>query len=81
MPGLRGLSGHEVKQALVRDGWRERPSRGKGSHVWVMKKPGNPNNIVVTNKRDLGIGLVRKIIARAGLTPEAFEALLTGDRS
>lgn len=57
-------SAERIKQ-LERDGWTLRG--GKGSHK-VFTHPTKPGHISVPHpKKDLGIGLVRKLLKDAGL--------------
>lgn len=79
MAGLRDVSGSDAKRAFEQAGWVERKRtarKAKGSHLWILKKDGNPNHLSITNKSPLGIGLLLKLIRAAGMTREEFEALL-----
>ena len=69
------LSSREVIRALARIDFVEIPGRGKGSHHYVYrKKP--PQGITIPQRKQIGRGLLRKIIKAADLTVEEFLALL-----
>ena len=78
MAELRNVSGTQAKRAFEKDDWvvRKTGNKPKGSHLWVMKKPGHWNHLSIPNKPALRIGTLMKLIKAAGLTPEEFAALL-----
>lgn len=73
MPHLPRVSGRQAAAAFERAGFRRR--RQRGSHV-VLTKPGYPQTLSVPDHRELGVGLLRDLIRKAGLTPEQFIELL-----
>jgi predicted RNA binding protein YcfA (HicA-like mRNA interferase family) len=66
-------SGEETIRALERAGWIR--DRQKGSHV-TLTRSGVQVVLTVPLHRELGPGLLRSLIRKAGLTPEAFQELL-----
>jgi predicted RNA binding protein YcfA (HicA-like mRNA interferase family) len=77
LPALRGVSGEEAKRVFEREGWFLRTTTtAKGSHLWILKRDGHANHLSVPAKRELGIGLLLKLIKAAGMTRERFEELL-----
>ena len=75
MGKLPVISGKEVIRAFQKDGWFIADQ--EGSHV-TLKKQGMPCNlsIPVHGNKDIKRGLLRKQIAKAGLTVDEFVALL-----
>lgn len=75
MPGLPSVTAADIVKVLEAAGFKF--DRQKGSHM-VFKKPSQPLVIVVPNhrKKNIGPGLLRKIIRNSGLTVEEFIALL-----
>lgn len=65
-------SGAEAVRKFVRAGWSV--NRQKGSHV-MMTKPGYQYTLSVPQHRELGPGLLRKLVKQADLTTEEFNAL------
>ena len=77
MATLRGISGGQARRAFERIGWKLRnTTKAKGSHIWIMKKEGNPNLLSIQNKNDIGPGLLKKWIRAAGVTNDEFLQLL-----
>lgn len=73
---LPALSADEVMRALMKAGFEV--TRIKGSHH-IMRYRDNPSRgtvVPVHAGRDIKRGLLRKIIADAGLTVDEFKALL-----
>ena len=70
---LPRISGAETVRAFQRAGWRF--ARQKGSHV-MMTRPGSIYSLSVPQHPELGPGLLRDLIRKAGLTLEEFIALL-----
>ena len=73
---LAGLNGRQIIRALRRAGFDL--VRVSGSHH-VLRKPSVPNSKVIVpvhGARDLPPGTVGSIVKQAGLTIEAFAALL-----
>jgi predicted RNA binding protein YcfA (HicA-like mRNA interferase family) len=66
-------SGEEAIRAFERAGWLR--ARQRGTHV-SMVKSGIPIVLTVPLHRELGPGLLRSLIRKAGLTVEEFRALL-----
>ena len=75
MGGLPVIKASEVVKAFQKDGWRI--SHREGSHV-ILKKDGVPANlsIPVHGNKDIKRGLLRKQIAKSGLTVDQFIELL-----
>jgi predicted RNA binding protein YcfA (HicA-like mRNA interferase family) len=73
MPKLPVMSGSEAVRAFERAGWRQ--DRQRGSRV-VMLKEGHVASPSVPQHRELAPGTLRALIRNAGLTVEAFIALL-----
>ncbi|KMP10981.1 periplasmic or secreted lipoprotein [Candidatus Nitromaritima sp. SCGC AAA799-C22] len=63
------FSGDEIVKKLGRVGWKV--SRQKGSHV-MMVKPDYQYTLSIPRHKELGPGLLRKLLRQAGLTPEEF---------
>ena len=73
MPKLPRISGREAVRALQRAGWEV--ARQRGSHV-ILTKPGSIYTLSVPLHRELGPGLLRSLLRKAGLTIEEFRELL-----
>lgn len=73
MTKLPVCSGEAAIQAFVRAGWSR--ARQRGSHV-TLTKPDNPVVLTVPLHRELGPGILRSLIRKAGLTVEELQALL-----
>ena len=72
MPRLPVVSGDECIAALQRLGYRV--ARIKGSHAWLVCPDRAP--IPVPKHRELGRGILRKIIRTADISLEEFIKLL-----
>jgi predicted RNA binding protein YcfA (HicA-like mRNA interferase family) len=73
---LTGLNGRQIVRALERAGFRV--LRASGSHH-ILGKPGVAGSRVIVpvhGARDVPPGTVRSIITQAGMTVDAFFALL-----
>jgi predicted RNA binding protein YcfA (HicA-like mRNA interferase family) len=73
---LTGLNGRQIVRALERAGFRV--LRTSGSHH-ILGKPGVAGSRVIVpvhGARDVPPGTVRSIITQAGMTVDAFFALL-----
>jgi predicted RNA binding protein YcfA (HicA-like mRNA interferase family) len=70
--GLKLCSGSEAVRRFQRAGWSV--ARQKGSHV-MMTKPGYQWTLSIPQHNELGPGLLRKLISRAGLVVEEFNCL------
>jgi len=70
---LPTCSGEKAIQAFQRAGWTR--DRQRGSHV-TLTKPGIPIVLTVPLHTELGPGLLRSLIRKAGLTPDEFQELL-----
>jgi predicted RNA binding protein YcfA (HicA-like mRNA interferase family) len=73
---LTGLNGRQIVRALERAGFRV--LRTSGSHH-ILGKPGGAGSRVIVpvhGARDVPPGTVRSIITQAGMTVDAFFALL-----
>jgi len=73
MPRLPRVSGRRAVRAFQRAGGEV--SRQRGSHI-VMTKPGSIYTLSIPDHRELGPGLLRSLIRKAGLTLEEFRELL-----
>jgi predicted RNA binding protein YcfA (HicA-like mRNA interferase family) len=75
MPGrkLRAIRAAAAIKAFERAGGVRR-KKGRGSHV-NLKMP-NGQIVTIPNKRTVKVGLLRSVIAKAGLTEEQFLDLL-----
>ncbi|MBI4611022.1 MAG: type II toxin-antitoxin system HicA family toxin [Candidatus Rokubacteria bacterium] len=67
-PRLPQLSAHEVIRLLERNGFLL--ERQGGSHAIYRHPDGRRATVPVHGKRDLGRGLLRRILKDAGLSPE-----------
>jgi predicted RNA binding protein YcfA (HicA-like mRNA interferase family) len=70
---LPACSGAEAVRAFERAGWRK--DRQHGSHV-TLTRLGSVVVLTVPLHRELGPGLLRSLIRKAGLTIEEFTSLL-----
>lgn len=62
---MRGMSSRELIKAIEAAGWTL--DRVSGSHH-AFRHPTRPGTLVVPHpKKDLGVGLVRKLLKQAGL--------------
>lgn len=73
--GLPVVSAREVQAALAKIGFREVPSRGKGSHRFLYRDD-PATGITVPNQREIKRGTLRAIIRQAGLSVDEFVELL-----
>ena len=73
MSGLPVCSGSDAIRAFERAGWRQ--ARQRGSHVHLVK-PGSNVVLTVPLHRELGPGLLRSLIRKAGLSVEDFSRRL-----
>ena len=69
---LKLCSGAEAVKKFKRAGWTV--DRQVGSHVMLVK-PGYLYTLSVPQHKELGIGILKKLIKQAGLTVEEFNAL------
>ena len=69
---LRLVGGREAVRKLRRAGWTL--VRRRGSHM-MLTHPGYRWTLSVPDHREIGPGLLQKIVKQAGLTPEAFNSL------
>ena len=65
-------SGADVVKKLERAGWTV--SRQKGSHV-MMVKPDYEYTLSIPQHKELGQGLLRKLLRQANLTSQEFKEL------
>ena len=70
---LPACSGKVAIRAFERAGWIQ--DRQRGSHVTLFL-PGKPVVLTVPLHGELGPGLLRSLIRKAGLTVEEFQHLL-----
>jgi predicted RNA binding protein YcfA (HicA-like mRNA interferase family) len=69
---LKLCSGAETIRKFKKAGWSV--ARQKGSHV-MMTKPGYQWTLSIPQHKELGPGLLRKLIHHAGITVEEFNNL------
>lgn len=69
---LKLCSGSDAVRKFQKVGWTV--SRQKGSHV-MMTKPGYQWTLSIPQHKELGPGLLRKLVNQAGLTIEEFNNL------
>jgi predicted RNA binding protein YcfA (HicA-like mRNA interferase family) len=74
MPAIPILRPREVVKAFEKLGWEV--SRQHGSHI-ILTKPGHIATLSVPNHPTVARGTLRSLIARTGMTIEAFLASLT----
>jgi predicted RNA binding protein YcfA (HicA-like mRNA interferase family) len=72
MASLKLCSGSEAVKKLQKAGWSI--ARQKGSHV-MMVKPNYLWTLSIPQHKELGHGLLRKILKQAALTIEEFNNL------
>ncbi|HID87345.1 MAG TPA: type II toxin-antitoxin system HicA family toxin [Anaerolineae bacterium] len=70
---LPRISGREAVRAFEKAGWEI--ARRRGSHI-VMTKPGSIYTLSIPDHRELGPGLLRSLIRKAGMTVEEFNEWL-----
>jgi len=70
---LANISGHDAVKAFGRAGWAT--TRRKGSHV-ILHKTDMHFHLTVPDHREVKEGLLRSLIADAGLTVDEFLTLL-----
>ncbi len=73
MPKLPQVSGKDAVQVFEKAGWNV--ARQKGSHV-VLVRPGSIYSLSIPLHDELGPGLLRDQIRKAGLTVDEFIDLL-----
>lgn len=73
MPKLPLVSGKDAVQVFEKAGWKV--ARQKGSHM-VLVKPGSIYSLSIPLHAELGPGLLRDQIRKAGLTVDEFIDLL-----
>jgi predicted RNA binding protein YcfA (HicA-like mRNA interferase family) len=69
---LAGVSGREAVRRFEQVGWKL--TRVHGSHA-ILVKPDTHTNLAIPLHEELGIGILRRLIHLAGMTPEEFERL------
>ena len=73
MSRLGNISGKKAVRAFERAGWI---FKGQvGSHV-ILIKQGEKANLSVPQNKELGIGILRKLIQHSGLSVDEFQDLL-----
>ncbi|MBI4065095.1 type II toxin-antitoxin system HicA family toxin [Candidatus Gottesmanbacteria bacterium] len=73
MPKLSPIRGRDLIAILVHEGFRV--VRQKGSHVRLEHPDGRKTSVPVHAGESVRIGLLRKILRDANITPEAFNNL------
>lgn len=76
MPKLPRASGDKHVAAFKRAGWKV--NHIEGSHHILVKEGGIHLSIPVHKGKTLGMGLLKKLITRAGLTNEEYVDLFYG---
>jgi len=71
-PSIRLCSGAEAVKKFKRAGWRI--DRQKGSHM-MMVKADYQYTLSIPLQRELGIGILKKLIRQAGLSVDEFNRL------
>lgn len=66
---LRPFSGAETVKKLEKAGWKS--VRQKGSHV-MMTRPDYFYTLSIPQHKELGSGILKKILRQANLSPEKF---------
>ena len=69
---LKLCSGYDAVKKFRHAGWTV--DRQVGSHVMLVKL-GYPYTLSVPQHRELGIGILKKLIKQAGLTAQEFNEL------
>ena len=69
---LNPCSGAEVVKKLKQAGWVV--ARQKGSHV-MMVKPDYQYTLSIPQHKELGLGILRKLLRQANLTNQEFSEL------
>jgi predicted RNA binding protein YcfA (HicA-like mRNA interferase family) len=69
---LKLCSGAEAVRKLQKAGWNI--ARQKGSHV-MLTKPGYPWTLSIPQHKELGPGILRKLIRQANLSLKEFNDL------
>jgi predicted RNA binding protein YcfA (HicA-like mRNA interferase family) len=75
MPRLPRVTGTQAVRALGRDGWRVERTTGSHQHLKHATKPGLVT-VPIHSGRILKPKVMQAILAQAGLTADAFRALL-----
>jgi len=70
--GIKLCSGIETVKKLKNAGWIV--DRQKGSHIMMVKND-YPYTLSIPHHRQLGVGILRKIIKQANLTVKEFNEL------
>ena len=73
MPKLSPINGLKLIKILVKEGFIE--VRQKGSHVRLEHPDGRKTSVPIHSGESVGIGLLRKILRDANLSPEQFNQL------
>ena len=73
MSKLPVCSGNDAVRAFERAGWAK--ARQRGSHTTLVKS-GTVVVLTIPLHRELGLGLLRSLIRKAGITVEEFAELL-----
>jgi predicted RNA binding protein YcfA (HicA-like mRNA interferase family) len=78
MTKLPVVSSDAAIRALRKAGFVYAPRRGKGSHValYQLDDQGRHRLVIVPKRNELPRGTLKAILEQAGLTTEAFVALL-----
>ncbi|HET8564458.1 MAG TPA: type II toxin-antitoxin system HicA family toxin [Candidatus Binatia bacterium] len=69
---IKLCSGAEAVRKFIRAGWTV--ERRKGSHV-MLTKAGYQYTLSIPQHRELGPGILRKLLRQAGISAEEFNSL------
>ncbi|MBI3343158.1 type II toxin-antitoxin system HicA family toxin [Candidatus Gottesmanbacteria bacterium] len=73
MPKLSPIRGRELIAILGQEGFRS--VRQKGSHVRLEHADGRKTSVPLHSGESVRVGLLRKILRDANITPESFNHL------
>jgi predicted RNA binding protein YcfA (HicA-like mRNA interferase family) len=74
------LSAKQVIKTLRSIGFEDAPTRGKGSHIAMVKRePGKIRLVIIPNRKIIPKGTLRSILDQSGLTRDEFLSLI-GDK-
>ncbi len=71
-PRIRLCSGKEAVKKFLKVGWQI--DRQKGSHIMLVKE-NYPYTLSVPQHKELGVGILSKLIKQAGLSVDEFNRL------
>ncbi|NIA31464.1 MAG: addiction module toxin, HicA family [Actinobacteria bacterium] len=71
-PKIRLCSGAQAVKKLQKAGWKA--ARQRGSHI-MMTKPDYPFTLSIPQHKELGVGILSKLIKQANLSIDEFNGL------